>query len=59
MVTVTKERVKEMMDNALHFGHQTQRWNPKMRKFIYGTKNGIHIFDLDKTSLLLDKQWNI
>jgi len=33
----------------VHFGHKTQKWNPKMRKFIYGSKNGIHIFDLQKT----------
>lgn len=45
-----KGNVKEMMDAAMHFGHQTQRWNPKMKPYIYGSKNGIHIFDLEKTS---------
>ncbi len=47
--------VKEMLDSALHFGHQTKRWNPKMKSFIYGSKNGIHIIDLDKTALYLDR----
>jgi len=46
--------VKEMLDNAVHFGHQTQKWNPKMRKFLYGSKNGIHIFDLEKTAQSLE-----
>lgn len=48
-------QVKEMLDSALHFGHQTKKWNPKMKKFLYGSKNGIHIFDLDKTVLYLVK----
>ena len=52
---MSKNVVKEMMDAALHFGHQTQRWNPKMKPFLYGSKNGIHIFDLEKTSVYLDK----
>lgn len=44
-----------MMDAALHFGHQTHRWNPKMKPFLYGQKNGVHIFNLDKTAVYLDK----
>ncbi len=47
--------VKKMMEAAMHFGHQTQRWNPKMRRYLYGSKNGIHVFDLDKTALYLDR----
>lgn len=43
------------MDAAMHFGHQTQRWNPKMKPFLYGSKSGIHIFDLDKTAACLDE----
>ncbi len=43
------------MDAAMHFGHQTQRWNPKMKPFLYGSKSGIHIFDLDKTAAYLDE----
>ncbi|MCC7432604.1 30S ribosomal protein S2 [Candidatus Peregrinibacteria bacterium] len=52
---MSKNIVKEMMDAAMHFGHQTQRWNPKMKPYLYGSKNGIHIFDLEKTAALLDK----
>lgn len=52
---MSKNVVKEMMDAAMHFGHQTQRWNPKMKPFLYGSKNGIHIFDLEKTSVYLDR----
>lgn len=47
--------VKEMMNAAMHFGHQTQRWNPKMKPYLYGSKNGIHIFDLEKTAVCLDQ----
>ncbi len=49
-----KNDLKEMMDAAMHFGHQTQRWNPKMKPYLYGSKNGIHIFDLEKTAECLD-----
>lgn len=52
---MSKNVVKEMMDSALHFGHQTQRWNPKMKPFLFGSKNGIHIFDLEKSSAYLDR----
>ncbi len=41
--------IKDLMKAGLHFGHKTSRWNPKMSKYIYGVKNGIHIFDLEKT----------
>ncbi|MCS7047738.1 MAG: 30S ribosomal protein S2 [Verrucomicrobiae bacterium] len=41
--------IQELMDAGVHFGHQVQRWNPKMRKFIYGERNGVHLFDLNKT----------
>lgn len=44
-----KDDIKEMLEAAVHFGHKTQKWNPNMKKFIYGAKNGIHIFDLFKT----------
>lgn len=42
--------LKEMVENAVHFGHPKHRWNPKMRPYIYGLKNGVHIFDLHKTA---------
>lgn len=44
----------ELLDAGVHFGHQTQKWNPKMKQYIFGAKNGIYIIDLRKTSDLLD-----
>ncbi|HEV8248095.1 MAG TPA: 30S ribosomal protein S2 [Polyangiaceae bacterium] len=44
--------VRELFEAGVHFGHQTKRWNPKMRPFIYGARSGIHIIDLDQTSQL-------
>lgn len=41
--------MKSMLEAGVHFGHQTHRWNPKMRQFIYGPRNGIYIIDLEKT----------
>ncbi len=41
--------MQEMLAAGMHFGHQTHRWNPKMRPYIYGSRNNIHIIDLDKT----------
>ncbi|MDX1952875.1 MAG: 30S ribosomal protein S2, partial [Verrucomicrobiota bacterium] len=41
--------VKELLDAGVHFGHQTKRWNPRMKKYIFDARNGIHIIDLSKT----------
>ncbi len=41
--------IQDLLDAGLHFGHQTKRWNPKMKRFIHGAKNGIYIIDLQKT----------
>jgi len=41
--------LKEMLEAGVHFGHQTKRWNPKMKRFIYGERNGIYILDLQQT----------
>ena len=41
--------VQDLLDAGLHFGHQTKRWNPKMKKYIFGARNGIYILDLEKT----------
>ena len=41
--------VKDLLEAGCHFGHQTKRWNPKMKEFVYGAKNGISIIDLTKT----------
>lgn len=46
--------IESLLEAGAHFGHLTRRWNPKMAKFIFGEKNGIHIIDLRKTQLLLD-----
>jgi small subunit ribosomal protein S2 len=43
-------RVKELLEAGVHFGHQTRRWNPKMKPFIFAARNGIYIIDLQKTS---------
>ena len=47
--------VREMLQAGLHFGHQTRRWNPKMKPYIYGPRNGIYIVNLDLTKRLFDK----
>lgn len=46
--------VKELLEAGVHFGHQTRRWNPKMRPFIFDARNGIHIIDLSKTLAQLE-----
>jgi small subunit ribosomal protein S2 len=45
--------IKELLEAGVHFGHQTRRWNPKMRRYIYGERAGIHIIDLQQTERLL------
>lgn len=45
--------VSELLDAGIHFGHQTKRWNPKMKRYIFDKRNGIHIIDLTKTLALL------
>src|SRR5258706_11000923 len=46
--------IKELLDAGVHFGHQTKRWNPKMKQFIFEARNGIHIIDLSKTLAQLE-----
>ena len=41
--------MKELLEAGVHFGHKTRRWNPKMKEYIFGERNGIHIIDLQKT----------
>jgi len=41
--------MKALLEAGVHFGHQTRRWNPKMKPYIFGARNGIHIIDLQKT----------
>jgi small subunit ribosomal protein S2 len=47
--------VKDLLESGVHFGHQTRRWNPKMKKFIFTAKNGIYIIDLNKTLLSVNR----
>jgi small subunit ribosomal protein S2 len=46
--------IRDLLEAGVHFGHQTRRWNPKMRRFIFGERGGIHIIDLQKTVGLLE-----
>ena len=47
--------MRQLLEAGVHFGHQTQRWNPKMQSYIYGSRNGIHIMDLTQTVPMLDQ----
>ena len=49
----------ELLEAGVHFGHQTQRWNPKMKPYIYGSRNGIYVIDLRKTTDMLDKAYAV
>ena len=57
VTTMTREdtqvTMKALLEAGVHFGHQTKRWNPKMRPFIFGERNGIHVIDLHQTARLL------
>lgn len=48
------EVLKKLLESGVHFGHQTRRWNPKMKRFIFGERNGIYIIDLEKTVAYLN-----
>jgi len=50
--------MRQLLEAGVHFGHQTQRWNPRMGEYIYGARNGIHIMDLTQTVPLLDAALN-
>src|SRR5438105_1879389 len=47
--------MKELLEAGVHFGHQTRRWNPKMKRYIYGGRNGIYIIDLHQTLSLFEE----
>lgn len=49
--------MKQLLEAGVHFGHQTRRWNPKMKKYIYGDRNGIHIIDLQITMKLIEQAY--
>ena len=50
--------MRQLLEAGVHFGHQTKRWNPKMKQFIFGARNGIHIIDLQHTVKLFRKAYN-
>ncbi len=50
--------MKELLESGVHFGHQTKRWNPKMKPYIFGARNGIYIVDLQKTVHLFNTAYN-
>jgi small subunit ribosomal protein S2 len=52
---VAQVGIKELLEAGVHFGHQTRRWNPKMRRFIFGERDGIYIIDLLQTEALLEQ----
>src|SRR5258706_3167071 len=55
---VAQVTLKQLLEAGVPFGHQTNRWNPKMRTYIFTARNGIHIIDLQKTVRLLDDPWD-
>jgi small subunit ribosomal protein S2 len=50
--------MKQLLEAGVHFGHQSKRWNPKMKKFIYSSRNDIHVIDLHKTIPLIEKAYS-
>ena len=50
--------MKQLLEAGVHFGHQTRRWNPKMKRYIFTERNGIYIIDLQKTVKLMDDAYN-
>jgi small subunit ribosomal protein S2 len=50
--------MKDLLEAGVHFGHQTKRWNPKMRPYIYGARSGIHIVDLDQTTRMFKRAFD-
>ena len=50
----TKISLEDLLESGAHFGHQVKRWNPKVKEFVYGEQDGVHIFDLVKTKESLE-----
>ena len=50
-MNVPKVDIKQLLEAGVHLGHKTLRWNPKMKKYIFGEKNSIHIIDLTQTAV--------
>jgi small subunit ribosomal protein S2 len=56
--TTDRVGIRELLEAGVHFGHQAKRWNPKMKRYIFAERAGVHIIDLDQTLTLLDKALN-
>jgi small subunit ribosomal protein S2 len=56
---MTETTLQQLLEAGCHFGHQTRRWNPIMRSYIYGERDGVHIFDLVKTKAGLDQAMEV
>ena len=56
-INMTVVSMSYLLEAGVHFGHQTRRWNPKMKPYIYGARNGIYVIDLRKTTDLLDEAY--
>src|SRR5687768_918871 len=54
-IDLAEPDVRQLLEAGLHFGHQTRRWNPRMRRYIWGERDGIHIIDLLQTEQLLTR----
>ena len=50
--------IRKMLENGVHFGHQTRRWNPKMKPYIYTSRNGVYIVDLNQTQKQIEDAYN-
>ncbi len=57
-IVAERIKMKQLLEAGVHFGHQTKRWNPKMRPYVYAARKGIYIIDLQKTSNLLDRAYD-
>ena len=56
---MSKIKIRELLEAGVHFGHKTSRWNPRMRPYIFGARNGIHIIDLQKTARLFRHAYDV
>ncbi|WP_341764237.1 30S ribosomal protein S2 [Candidatus Tisiphia endosymbiont of Beris chalybata] len=59
MSKIQAVNIKELLDAGVHFGHKTSRWNPKMAPYIYGSRDDIHVIDLQQTVALMERALNI
>jgi len=59
LIAVPVVSMKELLESGVHFGHQTRRWNPKMKEYIFTERNGIYIVDLQKTVRLMDQAYGV